>query len=60
VILQATTKVRCPNCGKNLMINVDITSREESWIEECKFCSQSLHVASKQDNGRIAVTADKL
>jgi len=42
------------------MIKVDITSPEESWMEECRFCSQSLHLASKQDNGHIAVTADKL
>ncbi len=60
MILTATTKVRCPSCGKNLQVSVDISTPQEYFIEECKFCRESLQIASKTQDGRLVVTAEKL
>ncbi len=58
--LLATAKVRCPKCGKNLMVNVDISTPQESWIEECKFCRQSLQLASDMSEGTLNIKAEPL
>jgi len=59
LILKVTTKVRCPHCGKNLTVHLDLTTSEETWIDECDICKQSIHFSSTMDNGRIAVTAEQ-
>lgn len=60
MILTATAKVRCPNCGKNLQVSVDISAPKEYFIEECKFCQQSLQVASSTSDGRVEVKVERL
>ena len=59
MIRKVTTKVRCPHCGKNLIIDLDLTTPEETWIEDCQICKQSIHFSSVMDDRRIAVTAEQ-
>lgn len=59
MILNVTTKVRCPHCGKNLVVKLDLSGPEETWIEECQLCKQSIYFSSKMDDNRIAVKAEQ-
>lgn len=59
MILNVTTKVRCPHCGKNLTIKLDPAAPEEIWIEECQLCKQAITFSSVLQEGRLAVTAEQ-
>jgi transcription elongation factor Elf1 len=53
-----TTKVRCPHCGKKLTVNLDLTTPEETWLEDCQLCKQSIHFSSLLQDGSFKITAE--
>jgi transcription elongation factor Elf1 len=55
--LDVTTKVRCPHCGKKLTVHLDLSSPEESWLEDCQICKQSIAFSSLMREGTIKITA---
>ncbi|MEK7476534.1 MAG: CPXCG motif-containing cysteine-rich protein [Candidatus Coatesbacteria bacterium] len=59
MILKVTTKVRCPHCGKSLIVNLDLSQPEDTWIEDCPICKQSIHYSSAMANGKLEVTAQQ-
>jgi hypothetical protein len=59
MILNVTTKVRCPHCGKNLTIKLDPAAPEETWIDECQLCKQAIHFSTALKDGGLAVTAEQ-
>jgi transcription elongation factor Elf1 len=57
--LKVTTKVRCPHCGKKLTVNLDLTTPEETWLEDCQLCKQSIHFSSLLRDGSFKITAEQ-
>ena len=51
-------QVRCPYCGEQIDIQVDIASAEEDYVEDCTVCCRPilLHVA-RDENGLPSVSA---
>ncbi len=60
MILNVTTKVRCPHCGKKLMVKLDLSAPEETWLEDCQLCKQSIFFSSTIKDDRIAVKAEQV
>jgi transcription elongation factor Elf1 len=58
-MLSVTTKVRCPHCGKNLLVSLDLSGPEETWLEDCQLCKQAIHFSSTVKDDRIAVKAEQ-
>ena len=58
MMLKVTTKVRCPHCGKKLVVNLDLSSPEETWIDDCQLCKASIHFSSLLQDGSLKVTAE--
>lgn len=59
MILKVTTKVRCPHCGRNLVINLDLAEPDGSWLEDCQVCKKSISFSSLRQNGTVEVTAEQ-
>lgn len=57
MILDATTKVRCPHCGKMLTVHLDLSTPEESWLDDCQLCKQSIAFSSLLRDGSFRITA---
>ena len=59
MILKVTKKVRCPHCGKNITINLDLSTPEETWLEDCQICKRSIHFSSVMNDGKLTVSAEQ-
>jgi len=59
LILKVTTKVKCPHCGRNLTVNLDLSTPEETWIDDCQLCSRPILFSSKRIEEKVAVTAEQ-
>jgi len=57
--MKVTTKVRCPHCGRNLIVHLDLSTPEETWIEDCQYCKASIAYSSLRKDGRVEVTAQQ-
>ncbi len=57
MILKVTTKVRCPHCGRNLTVRLDLSTPEETWLEDCQVCKQSITFSSLLRDGDLTITA---
>jgi hypothetical protein len=57
MILDATAKVRCPHCGKKLTVHLDLSTPEESWLDDCGECKQSIAFSSLLRDGAFQITA---
>jgi hypothetical protein len=42
-----------------LLVHLDLAEPEETWIEECHLCKQSISFSSAINDGRISVTAEQ-
>jgi endogenous inhibitor of DNA gyrase (YacG/DUF329 family) len=60
VILTVTAKVRCPHCGKNVTVNLDLAQPEDTWIDDCPLCKEAVQFSSQMEEGRLEVTAGRL
>lgn len=57
--LNVTTKVRCPHCGKKLTVNLDLSTPEETWLDDCQICKQAIHFSSLLRDGSFKITAEQ-
>lgn len=53
-------QIRCPYCGEQIDIQVDIVSADEDYLEDCTICCRPilLHIA-RDENGVPSVSATR-
>jgi Cysteine-rich CPXCG len=58
-MFEATAEVMCPHCGETIMLFLDLSVEEQSYIEDCSVCCQPMTVSYTAADGELrSVQAD--
>ena len=53
-------EVQCPYCGEEIVVLIDCSVTEQSYIEDCQVCCAPIEFAVRLDeDGRIDVTVSR-
>ena len=51
-------QIRCPYCGEQIDIQVEIVSDEQDYVEDCTVCCQPIRLrVARDENGSPSVSA---
>ncbi len=53
-MLETTAEVSCPHCGETIMLFLDLSIEEQSYIEDCSVCCQPMTVSYEVADGELA------
>jgi Cysteine-rich CPXCG len=53
-MLETTAEVSCPHCGETIMLFLDLSIEEQSYIEDCSVCCQPMTVSYAVADGELA------
>ena len=53
-MFETTAEVSCPHCGEIIMLFLDLSVEEQSYIEDCSVCCQPMTVSYSASEGELA------
>ncbi len=52
-MLETTAEVMCPHCGETILLFLDLSIEEQSYIEDCSVCCQPMIVSYSAADGEL-------
>jgi hypothetical protein len=52
-MLETTAEVECPHCGETILLFLDLSIEEQSYIEDCSVCCQPMTVTYTAVDGEL-------
>jgi hypothetical protein len=52
-MLETTAEVECPHCGETILLFLDLSIEEQSYIEDCSVCCQPMTVSYSAADGEL-------
>lgn len=53
-MLETTAEVSCPHCGETILLFLDLSVEEQSYIEDCSVCCQPMTVSYAVTDGELS------
>jgi Cysteine-rich CPXCG len=52
-MFETTAEVICPHCGESILLFLDLSVEEQSYIEDCSVCCQPMTVSCSAADGEL-------
>jgi hypothetical protein len=52
-MFETTAEVSCPHCGEMILLFLDLSVEEQSYIEDCSVCCQPMTVSYSAAGGEL-------
>jgi len=52
-MLETTAEISCPHCGETILLFLDLSVEEQSYIEDCSVCCQPMVVSYSAADGEL-------
>ncbi|MFL6547450.1 MAG: CPXCG motif-containing cysteine-rich protein [Povalibacter sp.] len=52
-MFETTAEVMCPHCGETILLFLDLSVEEQSYIEDCSVCCQPMTVSYSTAEGEL-------
>ena len=52
-MFETTAEVMCPHCGETILLFLDLSVHEQTYIEDCSVCCQPMTVSYSAADGEL-------
>ena len=52
-MFETTAEVMCPHCGETIVLFLDLSVDEQTYIEDCSVCCQPMTVSYSASDGEL-------